>query len=401
MPANYDGEYSHYQGLFGLYELNGNYIDREMFDGRPYYYRPDLAAVDENDWHILWFDEHDSWVVNDYIPTDTEERGGHVFYYESWCHTNIPNNCSGTWPLYQGYEDIDAEDSDVIMFAVEAGSAEAANCMPEPDEEILVTGTANLCFDDGENAEADNPLSGTYSLIDITYNDRYAWVMDAGLEGEMFLYYDASKRFWVIGSSLGDDSYFTNPYFEAYCLQWDQLQPFGCETWYSYRTTADEMPDRFDDDERTSSMSTMRVSDECSDSSSAMGASDDDADPATSAGAIVGYVLAALVLFCFCAWIFCDIRFCDWFSLCECKSCRSCREKGQHSFQSEPQGGSLAGQQTGGISAGGMQKVDSPQFVEMNTPKADDQGDALPATAGADAMRSDSVTMDGDGMDTK
>ena len=376
-------------GLFGLYELNGNYIDRAVFDGRPFYNQIRLNDVDDGKWHILWFDEHDSWVVNDYVPTDTVRMGGHVFYYESWCdHATTPNNCSGTWPLYQGYEDIDEEDSDVIMFAVEEGSDAAANCMPEPNEAILVTGSANLCFDDGENAEADNPLSGLYTLIDVTYNGRYAWVKEGGTESEMFLYYDAPKRFWVIDDTLGDESYFTSPDLEVYCLQWDELQPFGCETWYFYNTVADEMPDSKgasrEEESRTTSMQTMRLADECQEASAALSAM----EKATSAGAIVGYVIAALVLLCLFGMIFCK-----W---------NPCKSKGQFGFQDDAQPSGLAAQQTGGIgaTAGGTEMVDTTntKFEEFHTPKAED---ARPATAGANAVRSDSVTMDGDGMETK
>lgn len=108
------GEYSHYQGLFGLYQLNSD----ETFDGQPYYSRPDLEDVDEGNWYLLWLDEQDSWVINDYIPYQTVMRGGHVFFYESYCSADTPTNCTETWPLYQGYEDIDSESSNAVMFKV-------------------------------------------------------------------------------------------------------------------------------------------------------------------------------------------------------------------------------------------------------------------------------------------
>jgi hypothetical protein len=382
MPENYDGEHSHYQGLFGLYELNGDYIDRDVFDGRPFYNQQRLDDVDDGKWHILWFDEHDSWVINDYIPHDTVAMGGHVFYYESWCsHTLTPANCSDNWPLYQGYTDIDVADSDVIMFAVEEGSTEAANCMPEVHDAIVVTESATLCFDDNVNAEADNPLSGEYVLsTGDTYNDRHYWIKDAGTDDVMYLFYDAPKRFWVIDDTLGDQSYFTSPDFEVYCLLWDDLQPFDCHTWYFYNTTATEMPGPKKTEQRVTQYLTMSTG-ECAVSADAATAN---VSAAGSAGAIVGYVIGALILLLILALLYFG-------------KCCACKPKGQFSFATGAAAGtgaSMASSQAGGIggTSGGT------AAVQMETIDVD----ALPATAGGpDVVRNASVTMDGDMNETK
>jgi len=250
---------------------------------------------------ILWLDEADSWVINDYIPYDTITMGGHVFYYESYCEgttVTTPVNCSGTWPLQQGFEDIDADSSNAVMFAVESGSDEASNCMAEPNEGAhgSITQSINLCFDDGFQSEASNPLSGLYEEGTVTWNNRHIWVQKGG---DYFLYYDAPTRFWVIDDTLGGSSYFTSPDVAVYCLQWDELQPFECDTWYFYNSTVnanDERPQYDGEDEvRTTKVQTMHTG-VCS--TSTAGASSTIGNGATSAGAVTGYVLALLVLIC-------------------------------------------------------------------------------------------------------
>jgi len=363
-PSDYEsGDYSHYQGLFGLYELNGEYQDRDVFDGRPFYNQIRLNDVDDGKWHILWFDEHDAWVVNDYIPHETVPLGGHVFYYESWCdHALTPNECSTTWPLYQGYEDIDHEDSTATVYVVEAGSPEAANCMPEPEfTDGVATISANLCFDDGDKSERANPLSGEYVLSDDTYNDRLYWVKDEGTDDVKYLFYDTPKRFWVIDSTLGDESYFTSPDVEVYCLQWDMVQPFDCETWYFYDTTANDMPHERIYEERTTAIQTMRIRKECK--------AEDAFNAATSAGAVVGYTVAALILILIVVLLF--------MGKCPCQLWGG--PKGKFSFNEQTGSGSLAQQQTGGIgsSSTGQQKL------EMTA-------------GGPSANRTQSVSVDGD-----
>jgi len=342
MPSDYEsGDYSHYQGLFGLYELNGEYLDRDLFDGRPFYNQIRLNDVDDGKWHILWFDEHDAWVVNDYIPHETVARGGHVFYYESWCdHARTPENCSTTnWPLYQGYEDIDHQDSTAIVYAVEAGSRAAEDCMPEPEfGDGVIWSSANICFDDGENSEASNPLSGLYVLAEDSYNERLYWVKDEGTEDEMFLFYDTPKRFWVIDDTLGDESYFTSPDVEVYCLQWDQREPWDCDTWYFYNTTANDMPHERIYEVRTTAMQTMRVADECRTDPDAFNA-------AASAGAVVGYTVAALILVIIVALLF--------MGKCPCGG-----KKGTFSFNHKEPAGSLAAKQSGGMTSTGMQEME-------------------------------------------
>ena len=82
---------------------------------------------------------------------------------------------------------------------MEAGSNEAADCMADiADDSSTFTLSTNLCFDDGVQPEAENPLSGLYSMADVTYNDRHFWMN----EGGYYLYYDAVKRFWVIDDKV-------------------------------------------------------------------------------------------------------------------------------------------------------------------------------------------------------
>lgn len=297
------GQYSHYQGLFGLYELKTVSVDGDEIR---YYHQPRLDDVDDGDWYIMWFDEHDSWVINDYLPTDlsSEWDGGHVFFYESYCaHSATPSNCSGTWPLYQGFEDIHSNASGAVMFAVEEGSTEAANCMAEPDGTVTVTNNVYLCFDDGVNSESDNPLSGQYVISELTYNDRRYWIKDGGSDDALYLFYDAPKRFWVIDDTLGDQSYFTSPDLKAYCLQWDEWQPFDCGTWYFYNTTGNEMPLSGEQEERMTAVQTMSTG-TCGDGRGAAMAG------STSAGAVTGYAVIALVLCCLLVMMLCAFPFC-------------------------------------------------------------------------------------------
>jgi len=345
LPSDYDGSYSHYQGMFGLYELTET--DRDLFGGRPFYNQPRLDDVSDGKWHIIWFDEHDSWVMNDFIPNGMAGDEGHVFYYESWCtHTNKPNNCSTNWPLYQGYEDIESEDSTMELYAVTEGSTAEVNCMAEPTDTIVPTDSITLCFDDSVLDPDENPLSGDYVVADDTYNGRYAWVKDEGEDTEKWLFYDSPKRFWVIDDSLGDKSAFTSPDFEAYCLQWDELEPFNCGTWYFYNSTADDMPRPGEHDERVTKTWSMSV-DTCDPISSAMSAGDgdDSKNGATSAGAIIGYVIAALV------FILCVVLiFFVW------KPCEG--DKGKFSFRRESSASELAKHQIGGVTASGMDSVE-------------------------------------------
>jgi len=404
-PSGGWSEYSHYQGLFGLFELNGDYMDRESFDGRPFYNAPRLDDVRDGQWHILWFDEHDSWVINDYIPHNTVQEGGHVFFYESYCdHCTQPSECTKTWPLYEGYENIEAEDSDVVITVVAEGSASAANCMAEPDDDTEeytssitlcfddglnaeadcmaepdddteeYTNSITLCFDDGLNAEADNKLSGKYVLQDNEYNGRRVWLQDQTDDDQdaHFLFYDSPKRFWVLDATLGDKSYFTSPDFEAYCLLWDEFEPFGCGTWYFYNVTiGDEIPSPGEFLHRETMVLTMTAGGSCSGGSS----EEMNVAGAASVGAVVGYVVLVLVLLCLLVLIV-----------------MGCRKRGQFSFMGSRQESGLAKMATGGIASRGAQS--SLDAVEMG-----------PATTGRDALphgavRATSVSMsDGSPLD--
>jgi len=114
---------------------------------------------------------------------------------------------------------------------------------------------------------------------------------------------------------------------------------------------------------------------------------DDSKNGATSAGAIVGYVIAALV------FILCIIIvFFVW------KPCEG--QKGQFMFKRDSSASALAGHQMGGVTTSGMDSV------EMETsPRSTDGLQGTGATPhGADMVRPDSTSIsyaDGDLNETK
>jgi len=223
-------------------------------------------------------------------------------------------------------------------------------------------------------------------VADGTYNGRYVWVKDEGEDNEKWLFYDSPKRFWVIDDTLGDKSPFTSPDCEAYCLQWDELEPFSCDTWYFYNSTADEMPRPGIHDVRIQNVWTMSV-DSCEVTLSSSMNSDDEAKGATSTGAIIGYVIAAMVVL-----LCCIVIVFIW------KPCGG--NKGNFSFKRESSASALANTGMGGVTTAGMGRMDSCS-VEMETsPRSTDE---LNTAGMGDVARpnSGSVSMDGDMNETK
>ena len=226
-PDLENGIYSHYQGLFGIYTLD----NMTLFDDRPTYKQQRLLTNSDGGWYIIWYDERDSWVINDYIPSSS--FGGAVVYYESICDQDInkPNNCSQTWDFQQGYQDL-INKSNAKMFAI--NSLDESQCMKQPVDDIIeYTKSITLCFDDGDTVFYENSLTGIYLLSNEMYNNRRYWYKNDSY-GIYYLFYDTPKRFWVIDDTLGDPSYFTSPDFEIYCLRWDEFEPFNCKQWYFY-----------------------------------------------------------------------------------------------------------------------------------------------------------------------
>ena len=221
-----NGTYSPYQGLFGVYILDNSV----SFDNRPIFRQERLISNNDGDWYIIWYDQGDSWVISDYIPS-TEFSG-----FQSICDAEKkPNECIQKWSFYGGFVDI-INASKAVMFASNTSSKNESWCMLEPMDTITnYTQNITLCFDDGIEIYYDNILTGKYILADGLYNNRRYWYKDG-----YYLFYDQVKRYWIISDTLGDSSRFTAPQFNIYCLKWDEFEPFNCDTWYFYSSSLNQ-----------------------------------------------------------------------------------------------------------------------------------------------------------------
>ncbi len=77
--------YSHFQGHYGIYLLDTT----QEFDGR-YVYRNQRLSNSNNEWYMLWYEEKDSWVINEMIPGETIIRNTNGI-----CRENVltPDEC--------------------------------------------------------------------------------------------------------------------------------------------------------------------------------------------------------------------------------------------------------------------------------------------------------------------
>merc|ERR1712232_520692 len=98
------------------------------FDDRPIYRQQRLLNNSDGDWFIIWYDEKDSFVINDYVPDGYH----YVVYYESICDEDVtkPNNCSQPWSFYGGYGDVIGNLSKAKLFSV--ASNDESVCIQQP-----------------------------------------------------------------------------------------------------------------------------------------------------------------------------------------------------------------------------------------------------------------------------
>merc|ERR1719242_665103 len=92
-------ELSAHQSHYGVYVLDNS----TTFDGR-FVYKNQRLDGQMNEWYMLWYDEQDSWVLNEMVPEITAVRN-----HEGICdeEVNTPNLCNECWQFYD--ENGDAE----------------------------------------------------------------------------------------------------------------------------------------------------------------------------------------------------------------------------------------------------------------------------------------------------
>merc|ERR1711972_1151244 len=162
------------------------------------------------------------------------------------------------------------------------------------------------------------------------------------------------------------------------CLQWDQLEPFGCETWYFYNTTGNEMPSDGEQEERVTKIQTMRRGVTCSTTTDAM-----NSGHTTSAGAVTGYVFLALIL---CVLLVAAVVV-----------IRRKRKERRFSFAEQQDDVGLSKQATGGISAASMGTIELENAQSGDGNAATGQWATIDGNAQPVPADSMTMSLDGDG----
>ena len=213
--------YSHYQGHYGVYRLDTT----TSYDGRYVYYNQRLKDESLN-WYIMWYEEKDAWVLNEYVPyvSVVQDQDG-------ICREDVltPDECSACWEFYEGFE----WQNDCNVQLTTMSTTDEVDCMPILAETMTfdLTYSLSLCFDDGYYSDWDNVYSGKFYTHDyLTYNGRNYWYRQDEYGNKLlYIFYDEIKRFWVIDSSLGSTDY---SQWHWYCLDWHKAEPFDCDLWY-------------------------------------------------------------------------------------------------------------------------------------------------------------------------
>ena len=219
-----------HQSHYGVYTLDNS----TTFDGR-YVYRNQRLDGQHNEWFMLWYDEQDSWVLNEMVPEITAVRN-----HEGICDDEVdtPDLCTKCWQFY----DADGNSETMCNVKVTAvTSTKESDCMQLPVNTLSAddyTDAIMLGFDDGSTLVEDNVYTGEWKLGSTEYNGRRYWFKNAGdgnrrllgSNAEYFMFYDATWRYWVIDRTLGSKQ---SNQWHLFCLNWYDFEPFECDTWHT------------------------------------------------------------------------------------------------------------------------------------------------------------------------
>ena len=201
------------------------------YDGKYVYYNQRLGNAGDS-WYFIWYNEMDSWVINQAVPTLPTVQS-----YEGICRSEVdtPDLCPQSTPIcWEYYESYTSEQNCAAQLASTTSLIES-DCMSIPTNSITTpTASTALCFDDGQggNNVITNTYSGFYEVTSLTalYGGRNYWIKydDLG-NAEYYLYYDETWRYWVISTAFSTDE----SQWNLYCLEWRDFEPWNCNTWYS------------------------------------------------------------------------------------------------------------------------------------------------------------------------
>ena len=224
---------SHYQSHYGVYILD----NETSFDGRNVYYNQRLKD-NLHDWYILFYEEKDAWVINQYVPNQWITTV--VRDHEGICREEslTPDQCSKCWEFYDRSGLRATPNCNVKLTVMD--NAEEGNCMELPVMKKDIKDMRKqqfLTFDKPFGA-----LSGKWVLAEDTYNDRPFWykvdtessVRRLLQSSDWYMFYDEMWRYWAIDSKLGGSlNEILQPEGDLFCLEWRSFEPWNCSTWYT------------------------------------------------------------------------------------------------------------------------------------------------------------------------